>query len=272
MVNISVDSGYHAAVRFALLGLGEAGGIYARALAGGGATVTAADPAVDTAPEGVVLTASIADAVADADLVLSLVGARAAEDVLVAALASMRRDAVFADLNTGAPEQKSRLADRARDAGVAFADVAVMAPVPRAGIGTRLFASGPGADAFAAAIRPFGAPVDVVGDRAGDAAGLKLLRSVFMKGLAGLVLESLDAADRIGANRIVRDQIATELGPNGDALVERLVEGSRQHAARREHEMQDARRYLEQLGTPPRMTDGTLAWLRELADASDAGR
>src|SRR5690606_684749 len=107
MVNISVDSGYHAAVRFALLGLGEAGGIYARALAGGGATVTAADPAVDTAPEGVVLTASIADAVADADLVLSLVGARAAEDVLVAALASMRRDAVFADLNTGAPEQKS---------------------------------------------------------------------------------------------------------------------------------------------------------------------
>src|SRR5690606_31076814 len=144
----------------------------------------------------------------------------------------------------------------------------VMAPVPRAGIRTPLFSSGAGAQAFADAIRPFGAPVEVVGDRAGDAAGLKLIRSVFMKGLAGLVLESLDAADRMGGTDLVRAQIAGELGPDGDALVERLVDGSRLHAERREHEMQDARRYLESLGTPPRMTDGTIAWLRELADAS----
>src|SRR5690606_19316498 len=114
-------------------------------------------------PNGVTLAPSIADAVADAEVVLSLVGARAAEPVLVDAVAAMPRGAVFADLNTGAPEQKAKLAGIARDADIAFADVAVMAPVPRAGIRTPLFASGEGAQAFAVAIRPFGAPVEVVG-------------------------------------------------------------------------------------------------------------
>ena len=85
-----------------------------------------------------------------------------------------------------------------------------------------------------------------------------------MKGLAGLVFESLAAADQIGATDEVRAQIAAELGPEGDALVQRLLDGTRQHAERREHEMRDARELLDDLDTPGWMTDGTLAWLRSL--------
>ena len=54
------------------------------------------------------------------------------------------------------------------------------------------------AEAFAAALRPLGMPVEVVSDRAGDAAEMKLLRSVFMKGLAASAIESLDAAGAQG--------------------------------------------------------------------------
>ena len=251
-------------MRIAVLGLGEAGSIYARGLAERGADVVGFDPVVLETPSGVTRSTSIGEAVAGAELVLSLVGATAAETVLGEALPRMSAPTPFADFNTGAPEQKHRLATRAVAAGIPFADVAVMAPVPRAGIGTELLASGDGAETAADALGGYGLPIRVVGADAGDAAGLKLVRSVFMKGLAGLVFESLAAAEKIGATAEVRAQLAAELGPDGDALVQRLLDGTRQHAARREHEMLDTREFLRALGSPTRMTDGTIAWLRSL--------
>lgn len=251
-------------MRIAVLGLGEAGAIYARGLAERGADVVGFDPVVAEPPTGVTRLSSIADAVADADLVLSLVGSSAADEVLSTALPGMPATAAFADFNTAAPGHKRVLATRAVEAGIPFADVAVMAPVPRAGIETELFASGDGAEAAADALAGYGLPIRVVGADAGDAAGLKLVRSVFMKGLAGLVFESLAAAEKIGATEEVRAQLAGELGPDGDALVQRLLDGTRSHAVRREHEMTDTRAFLAELGTPGWMTDGTLAWLRAL--------
>lgn len=250
-------------MRIAVLGLGEAGAIYARGLSERGAEVVGFDPRPDDIP-GITRLASIPDAVDGAGLVLSLVGARAADTVLAEALPRMTATSAFADFNTGQPTQKRGLADRAEAAGIPFADVAVMAPVPRAGIATELFASGDGAASAAATLGGLGLPIRVVGSDAGDAAGLKLVRSVFMKGLAGLVYESLDAAERIGATDVVRAQLAAELGPDGDAMVQRLVDGTREHAARREHEMLDTREFLEGIGAPTRMTDGTIAWLRAL--------
>jgi 3-hydroxyisobutyrate dehydrogenase-like beta-hydroxyacid dehydrogenase len=226
-------------MRIAVLGLGEAGSIYARGLAERGADVVGFDPVVLEPPTGVTRLPSIGDAVDGAELVLSLVGATAADAVLGEALPRMAATA-------------------------AFADVAVMAPVPRAGIETELFASGDGAETTADGLRGFGLPIRVVGADAGDAAALKLVRSVFMKGLAGLVFESLAAAERIGATAEVRAQLAAELGPDGDALVQRLLDGTRLHAARREHEMHDTRDFLGALGSPAWMTDGTIAWLHSL--------
>jgi 3-hydroxyisobutyrate dehydrogenase-like beta-hydroxyacid dehydrogenase len=254
-------------MRIAVLGLGEAGMIYARGLADRGADVVAFDPHV-AAPAQVAPAASVGDAVDGADLVLGLVGASAAEGVVQEALSRMTAGATFADLNTGAPQQKRSFAARATAADIRFVDIAVMAPVPRAGIATELFASGDGAEGTAAALDALGVPIRVVGAAPGDAAGLKLVRSVFMKGLAGLVFETLAAAEKIGATTEARAQLAAELGPDGDALVQRLLDGTRQHAERREHEMRDARAFLDDLGSPAWMTDGTLAWLRSLSTVS----
>ena len=83
-----------------------------------------------------------------------------------------------------------------------FADVALVGVVPNTGLPTPALASGDGAERFAEIFRPLGMPVEVVGSRPGDAAGLKLLRSVFMKGLAAAAIETLEAAGRL-AQRIV---------------------------------------------------------------------
>jgi 3-hydroxyisobutyrate dehydrogenase-like beta-hydroxyacid dehydrogenase len=254
-------------MRIAVLGLGEAGSIYARGLAERGAEVIGFDPRHDDT-DGVTRAASIRDAVDEADLILSLVGASASGDVLNQALPHLKPGTPFADFNTGAPLQKRKLATAAVAAGIPFADVAVMAPVPRAGLDTELLASGDGAEAVAEALAGYGIPIGVVGTDAGAAAGLKLVRSVFMKGLAALVFESLGAADKIGAEAEMRAQIAAELAGDGDGMVQRLLDGTRQHAERREHEMQDAREFLDDVDSPAWMTDGTLAWLRSVRESS----
>ena len=63
----------------------------------------------------------------------------------------------------------------------------------------------------------------------------------------------------------LRDQMTGELGADGAALLDRLVEGTPRHAHRREHEMRDALAMLEASGQPADMTRATVAWLHRLA-------
>jgi 3-hydroxyisobutyrate dehydrogenase-like beta-hydroxyacid dehydrogenase len=121
---------------------------------------------------------------------------------------------------------------------------------------------------FAGLLEPLGMPVEVVGPEAGDAAGLKLLRSVFVKGVAAAALESLAAARAAGAEERVRADIAAVIG---EPLLERFVSGSYAHAARRVDEMRAAAAYLEELGVRPRVATAAAEVLAGL-EADEAVR
>ncbi|MCQ1953956.1 NAD(P)-dependent oxidoreductase [Arthrobacter sp. zg-Y238] len=254
-----------------VLGLGEAGRLYALGLAEAGADVRGYDPYTDAREAGIHQFGSLADSVDGTDLVISLVGAAAARSVAEQALPLLPANAVFADFNTAGPEDKAGLAELAAGHGVDLVDVAVMAPVPRAGSRTPLLVSGTAADRFAALMEGFGSPVETIPGAPGAAAGRKLLRSVFMKGLAGLVLECRAAGRAAGAEEWLLAEIAGELGPDGPDLVTRLLQGSQTHAVRRAHEVEDSLAYLRGLGTPAWMTEGTFSWLSALAaDGAEA--
>ena len=257
-------------MRVAVLGLGEAGSIYAADLARRGLAVRAFDPVARTLPPGVGQASDIAAAVRGAAVVFSLVGGQAAETALEEALPAMEPAAIFADMNTAGPAQKQLLAKRADVKGILFADVAILAPVPRARIETPLAVSGHGAGELLRVLSGLQIPAAQVGDEAGSAAGLKLLRSVFMKGLAATILESVTAARAMGAEEWMVNQIATELGPCGPELVTRILEGTPAHAFRRGVEMGEARLFLESLGTPHPMTDGAIEWLHSLSPSDTA--
>ncbi|MDX2376941.1 DUF1932 domain-containing protein [Microbacterium sp. LRZ72] len=247
-----------------ILGLGEAGRLYARGLGRAGASVRGYDPFQKVDDAEIAQVDDLEDALAGADAVLSLVGARAAVEVAAQALPLVPRAAVYADLNTAAPEAKAEVEALAARVGVPMVDVAVMAPVPRAGHRTALLAGGGGAEQLAQVLGPLQVPVEVVPGGVGAAARLKLLRSVFMKGLATLMIEGLGAAREVGAEEWLRDQMAQELGPDGAALVDRLVSGTYAHAERREHEVRDALAALESAGQPADMTRATLAWFERI--------
>ncbi len=242
----------------AVLGLGEAGRRIAADLVAAGCVVRGWDPF--RRPAGIPLATSDREAVRAADVVLSVNAAAVALAVAVGVSGALREDALYADLNASSPGGKRDLAEALP---VQFADVALIGIVPSTGLATPTLASGAGAERFAALFRPLGMPVDVVGPRPGDAAGLKLLRSVFMKGIAAAAIEALEAARAAGAEDRVHADIA---GVIGEPLLERLLSGSRTHAARRVEEMRAAAAYVAELDVPPRVATASAEWLAALAD------
>jgi 3-hydroxyisobutyrate dehydrogenase-like beta-hydroxyacid dehydrogenase len=147
--------------------------------------------------------------------------------------------------------------------------VALLAPVPDRGLRTPALASGAGARAFADAVGPLGMPVEAVSELPGDASTMKLLRSVFMKGIAAAAIESLDAARVAGHAEWLRGEIAAVVG---EPLLDRLLDGSRRHAARRVDEMEAAQALLDELGIEPRITAATASLLAGLAAEPGAAR
>jgi len=242
----------------AVLGLGEAGSRIAANLVAAGCVVRGWDPALRAV--GVTNATSAQEAVTGADVVLSLNAAAVALAAAREVAATLASTALYADLNTASPQVKRQIADAVP---VQFADIALVGVVPSSGLATPALASGAGAERFAELFRPLGMPVDVVGPEPGEAAALKLLRSVFMKGIAAAALESLEAAHAAGVEKRVHADIAAVLG---EPLLERLLTGSRIHAARRVDEMRAAAAYLEELGVEPRVASAAAAWLEQLRD------
>jgi len=242
--------------KVAVLGLGEAGSAIAADLVEVGLTVAAWDPKPKCVPPGVNLTASDHAAIAGADLVLSVNLASVAADVARSAVSGLTGRQVFADLNTASPGLKRHIAEILRPSGALFVDVALLAPVLAQGIRTPALVSGPGAQRFHDLLAPYGMPVTILDDQAGSAAARKLVRSVFMKGVAAVVIECLEAADRLDCEAWTRDQLLTVI--QDEAWIDRFVEGSRTHAARRLHEMTAAAELLAELEVDSGMTEATV--------------
>jgi 3-hydroxyisobutyrate dehydrogenase-like beta-hydroxyacid dehydrogenase len=264
-------TGGPAGLTVAVLGLGEAGREFALALAGAGVCVRGFDPVVSGLP-GVEDASGDAAACQGADLVLSLTTAGEADAALRQALPGLSTTAVYADANTAAAGLKQRLAGRADEAGVPFADVAIMAPVPGKGLHVPMVASGPGAQAASGMLGACGATVAVLAGPAGAAATRKLLRSVFYKGMAAAVVEALAAARSAGCEDWLRAHIAAELDAADAGTLTRMEEGSYRHAVRRAHEMAAASEMLGELSVPARVCQASQLWLEDLARRGQPGR
>jgi 3-hydroxyisobutyrate dehydrogenase-like beta-hydroxyacid dehydrogenase len=249
-----------------ILGLGEAGGEMARDLLGAGVRVHAYDPDPAKTVDGVEHARSEADAARGTQLVLSVNWSRASLDVAQRAGPVLGAGQVYAEMNTSSPGKKAAVAELLGP-GVLVADVALMGPVPGKGIRTPMLVSGPGARRFAELLRPLGSPISLLDGAVGLAASRKLARSVFYKGLAAAVGEALEAAALMGedAERALRADIAQTLTDADAATVDRLQEGSRLHAVRREEEMAAAAEMLRALPLEPIVAEATRAWLARLA-------
>jgi len=247
-----------------VFGLGEAGSLYASDLVNLGLKVRAYDPANVTTPEGVERYATPQEAVQDSEAIIALTAAANAREALNQALDDIPQNALYADFSTASSTQKRELAETAENRGLPFVDVALLSIVPGNGIETKALASGSGSERFVELFKPLGMPVQSISDIAGDAATRKLLRSVFMKGLAAVCLEAMRGAEKAGLEQWLWRNLADEINSAGEVFLRRLLTGTETHATRRLHEMEAAEAQLKSLRVEPIMTQAIVANLDEV--------
>jgi len=252
-------------LRVAILGLGEAGGAFARGLVAAGVHVSGWDPDGSKRPEGVAVSDGNRGAAAEADVILSMNWPSVAREVADEVAPVLHPGQLYAEANTASPGLKRDVAAVIEARGAAFVDVAIMAPVPPKGVATPLWVAGPGAPAFHRLLAPRGLDITVLEGDAGTAATRKLVRSIAYKGIAAVVMECLDAARALGLEEYARGQLATLV--DADAI-DRFEEGSRKHAFRRVQEMEAVVEMLESIGVPARTSAASLRSLLALRDGA----
>lgn len=253
--------------KVAILHPGEMGATIARALRESGIACSGFVAGRSAATQarareaGIVLCATLAEAVRGSDLIFSLVPASEATAVaaqVAAALGSPEPGAarpLFLDANSTDPRLVPRLAAIAEQAGMDFVDGALVGPASRVGQDTVLLLSGAQGGRVAEALA-LALAVRVVGTEPGQASGLKLALSVVTKGLVALVLETLDAAHVVGAEDHATALLAS-VYPGVFEVARRVLPTYPRHIVRRVAEVQDAADWLRSAGRAAPMACAT---------------
>jgi 3-hydroxyisobutyrate dehydrogenase-like beta-hydroxyacid dehydrogenase len=261
-------------MNIALIGYGEVGRILAEDLRGH--ALAACDVKDDAAmaahaeQQHIALTPSHTAAVRDAGLVISAVTASQAVAVAEACAPGLAAGAFFLDLNSASPGAKQRAAQVVGAAGGRYVEGAVMTSVPPYRIQVPLLLGGPHAAALEPVLVGLGFAPKVASDRLGVASATKMCRSVMIKGLEAMVIESFTAARHYGVEDAVLASLReTFPGIDWEQQGAYFFQRAIQHARRRSEEMREVAVTVQEAGLQPWSAAGTAerqAWMAELAD------
>ncbi len=276
-------------MNIALIGYGEVGKILAEDLRARGHAVSAYDLQLDhaqgqplrehAAAHGVVLAASHASAVHGAGLVVSAVTASQAVAVARSVAPGLARGAFVLDFNSASPGAKCRATEIVNAAGGRYVEGAVMTSVPPYRLAVPLLLGGPDA----AALRPVLAPLvnalgfdaKVASDRLGVASATKMCRSVMIKGLEAMVIESFTTARHYGVeDAVIASLHETFPGIDWERQAAYFFQRAIEHGRRRSEEVREVAVTVQEAGLTPWSAAGTAerqAWVADLADAGVFG-
>lgn len=242
-----------------LIGYGEVGRILAEDLRARGVAVRACDVRFDDAAlqahaamHGVTLCASHGVLAREADLFVSAVTASQAVAVAEACAPGLREGAFFLDFNSASPGAKQRAAQCVDGAGGRYVEGAVMTSVPPYRLRVPLLLGGPHAQDLLPLLEGLGFAPKIASDRVGVASAVKMCRSVMIKGMEALVIESFTAARAYGVEDAVLASLA-ETFPGidwerqGTYFFQRVIE----HGRRRAEEMREVAVTVADMGLEP---------------------
>jgi 3-hydroxyisobutyrate dehydrogenase-like beta-hydroxyacid dehydrogenase len=261
--------------RISFIGFGEAGQAIASGLREGGIEQIAAwdilfpessgaklKDAADKA--GVRVARSAADAVADTDVVIAAVTAASSLEAARSVEPHLINNPYYLDINSVSPGRKQDteklLASKAR-----YVDVAVIAPIHPLRHKTPLLTAGPHADAVGPLLDEMDMKFSIVPGGTGNAAAIKMIRSVMVKGMEALTLECFLAASRAD----LLEEVTKSLKNNYPTLdwtriADYNIERMASHGERRAAEMEESAATLRELGLEPLMVESTVKRQREM--------
>jgi 3-hydroxyisobutyrate dehydrogenase-like beta-hydroxyacid dehydrogenase len=271
-------------LRVGLVGYGEVGRILAEDLRAR-ARIGAYDIKLGTAQDGplvahaaqhgVRLAASHGELAGDADLVLCAVTASQTVAVAEAWAPAVRPGTWFLDFNSASPGAKVRAAALIDGALGRFVEGAVMTSVLPYRIRVPLLLGGPHAEALKPLLDALGFAATVGSPQLGVASATKMCRSVMIKGLEAMVIESYTTARAYGVEAAVLASLAeTFPGIDWERQGAYFFQRAIQHGRRRAEEMREAAQTVREVGLEPWSAAGTAqrqAWMADLADAGAMG-
>ena len=268
-----------------LIGYGEVGKIFAAGLKGqpGVQSVSAwdlkfAEPGTQAAERahaaraGIVARSSARELCAASDLVISAVTASNTLAAAQEASLHMAPGSLFLDLNSASPGTKQQAAALIVAAGARYVEAGVMTSVPPYGIKVPMLLGGPQAPALAAVLAGWGMDAKAVSEQLGVASAIKMCRSVMIKGLEALVIESYTTARRYGVEDHVLPTLqetfpSIDWSGQGAYFFSRVV----QHGQRRAEEMREAANTVREAGLEPHMASAIADRQQWVADQARDG-
>ena len=270
--------------RIGLIGYGEVGRIFSiglkdkpGVLASGAWDLKFADPVTRGAQldhaslHGVTAHGSMRELCEASDLVISAVTASNTLAVARDAAQFIRAGSVFLDVNSASPRTKQQSAAVIDARGADYVEAGVMTSVPPYGIRVPMLLGGAQAAALATLLTGWGMDAKAVSDKLGVASAIKMCRSVMIKGLEALVIESYVTARRYGVEAHVLPTLketfpSIDWEQQGTYFFSRVV----QHGKRRTEEMREAANTVREAGFAPWMATATAdrqQWVSERAQA-----
>jgi 3-hydroxyisobutyrate dehydrogenase-like beta-hydroxyacid dehydrogenase len=256
--------------RVAVVGFGEAGGIFAKDLVVAGMDVSVFDVLFNSNRQrkpmlrkaqacGVTAARSLKDCLCKSELVISAVTASSALQVAKQAGPFLTERQLFLDINSVSPATKRKAARYVARKGARFIEAAVMSAVPKQRLQVPMLLGGPHAFETAGCLKRIGMNATPLSDQLGVASAVKMCRSVIIKGLEALAVESLFAARMYGAEEKVLESLAASFPAMGwnNHLPDYLISRVAAHGHRRAAEMREAAQTLQYVGIEPTMALAT---------------
>ena len=264
--------------RIAFIGFGEAGRTIGCGLLAQGARLCTYDLLFDDPANqgrlgrsaeslGIAISDNHADAVRDADIVFLAVTASSSLDAARSCLPGLRKVQLFLDIDSVSPRRKIETAALVAPTGAAYVDVAVMAPVAPYEHKVPCLIGGPGAQALLPRARALGMKMEFVSAEVGRASAIKMFRSIVIKGLEALMVESMLAASEYQVEeRVLASLRETFPSLDWEKLSGYMIERVVSHGKRRASEMREVAETLKGIGLEPVMAAATALRQQWVAD------
>jgi 3-hydroxyisobutyrate dehydrogenase-like beta-hydroxyacid dehydrogenase len=203
----------------------------------------------------------------DINMLIVAVPASKAYEVSESLKPYLKHNLVYIDVSAASPDVKCKISDNIKEKGAYFVDAAMMGSLPVYKHKVPILASGDGTDAFIDNMSPYGMNISKVSENPGDASAVKLVRSIFMKGLPALLLETLEAASAFNVEERVINSISETMNAKTfEETMNRLVTGTSIHALRRSMELEGSIEMLESSNLNSLMTMAAKDKLRLLSE------
>jgi 3-hydroxyisobutyrate dehydrogenase-like beta-hydroxyacid dehydrogenase len=262
------------AKRIGMIGYGEVGRIFSAGLKPHVQAVGAWDVkfALDPRAGPDFAQGSMRELCEASDFIISAVTASNTLAVAQEAAQFIRRGSVFLDLNSASPGTKKQAAAAIGGAGAHYVEAGVMTSVPPYGIKVPMLLGGARSAELASLLQSWGMDAKAVSDTIGVASAIKMCRSVMIKGLEALVIESYTTARAYGVEDHVLPTLQ-ETFPSIDWSLQGAYFFSRvvQHGQRRAEEMRESANTVREAGFDPFMAAAIADKQQWVADQAKAG-